>query len=215
MAMTSDGFKLRCSGPAIDEATACRPALRSYCWLYRSGYGSWTGVNAGLYPRMNIHLTSHQFNVKDGDGILPIDQYMTVHLSEMPDYEEACRSGFKTKKELKSLMVEDSDEDSDEDSEDACMKPDGASTIMDERLLTLLARKFYYAGGSARFMFDHTLKHLVKGVFPILLKQISKLWWQDFATLSMYASSDTTVNSLMQVLGSTEVKQYLSAIFCL
>ena len=48
MAITSDGFRLRFSGPAIDKATACWPASRSYCWLYRSGYGSLTGVTAGL-----------------------------------------------------------------------------------------------------------------------------------------------------------------------
>jgi len=61
MAITSDGFRLRCFGPAIDEATACRPALRSYCWLYRSGYGLLTGVTAGLYPRMNTMIQHKKF----------------------------------------------------------------------------------------------------------------------------------------------------------
>ena len=155
-------------------------------------------LNTHFLPeRKGIHISSLQFNIKDGDGTFPIDQCKAIHSWEMPDYEEACCSGFKTKEELKSLLVEDSDEDS----EDACMESDGALIIMDERLSTLLARKLYYAGGSARFMFDHTMEDLVNNVLSTLLGRMPPKLWEDFAMFSMYDSSDETVSSLMQVIG--------------
>ena len=71
MAITSDGFRLRCFGPAIDEATARRPALRSYCWLYRSAYGLLTGVTVGLYPRTsNSNNTNNNHNHNFSSGLL-------------------------------------------------------------------------------------------------------------------------------------------------
>jgi len=175
-------------------------------------------LNASFGDRKGIHITSLQFDIKGGDGTADIDEYMSIYSWEIRDYESAYRLGLKTKPEWLELLKDDRSTDVDnagneddtndaenEDGED--MDTNDAENKDDAFFLMLLERKFYYAGGSARFMFDHTMQDLVQVVFPKLLGRMTRELWTAFSTLCIHAGSDSTVNSMMQVLRPTDPAQ--------
>lgn len=72
-------------------------------------------------------------------------------------------------------------------------------------ILSLLERKFFYAGGSARFMFDFTMEDLLKkdvGVLDKLEQRTSQEEWTSFATLTISSRTVGSVSSLLQRIGS-------------
>jgi hypothetical protein len=147
-----------------------------------------------------IHVTSLQFHIHLGDGAAGIDgtdQFMYILSWELSDYIDAYKSGFKTSAELIALLKED----------DAAAPADidiidtGASDdTEDKMILLLLERKFYYAGGSARFMFDLRFTKLVSTVLPDLFGRMRASLWEEYAELTITAQSETAINSLLQSL---------------
>lgn len=162
-----------------------------------------------------IHITSLQFSIKAGDGSYNTDQSMSVFSWEFSDYEAAFRSGLFTKNEWRSILLEDNEsameqekpEDTDagknDDEEMKDSEDETTGTSHQEESIVLLERKFYYAGGSARLMLGVTLTQLVSKILPDLLQKMSAQLWLDFSELHINLSSESTVNSLMQVLHST------------
>jgi hypothetical protein len=77
-----------------------------------------------------------------------------------------------------------------------------------------LERKFYYAGGSARFMFDYTSTQLVRTVLPDLFDEMSESsLWTEYSYLKIHSGSET-INSLIQSRGdnvydATPVSKYV------
>jgi len=167
-------------------------------------------ANFSTPPHKGLHITSLQFSIKDGDGTWKSDQYMYVRSWEFPDYVTAYRSELLTKDEWRSILEDDSEMKQTKESEhgknddDQMTNSEDVTTGADdeEEYMALLERKFYYAGGSARFMFECTLKRLMSDTLPALLGKMTTSLWEDFSELQIQASSESTVNSLMQVLGS-------------
>lgn len=172
-----------------------------------------------------IHITSLQFSIKDGDGTFKSDQSMSILSWELPDYVAAYHSELLTKDEWRSILEDDSEMKQTKDSEDgknddkemkdsedgkndddqmADSEDETTGTDDEEEFMALLERKFYYAGGSARFMLERTLKQLMSDILPVLLGRMTTQLWEDFSELNIQASSESTVNSLMQVLGSKD-----------
>jgi len=147
-----------------------------------------------------IRVTSLQFNIKGGDGtggLSGIDQYMTIHSWDKSDFVDAYCSRFKTKDELLTLLATDTD--------DQCFDMKINDFTDKEKDLD---RKFYYAGGSARFMFDYSLTELIEEVLPKLLISMTSNLWDEFASLQIHVGSESAVNSLMQILGDKIEGEY-------
>jgi hypothetical protein len=167
-----------------------------------------------------IHITSLQFSIKAGDGTFRHDQYMSVVSWEFPNYVAAYRAKLFTEGEWRSVLEDDSERKQTKDTDDLKnddeeMKDGEDGKNGDEQMtdsedegekeyMALLERKFYYAGGSVRFMLDYTLKELISEIFPDLLGQMNTQLWDEFSDLTINVGSESTVNSLMQVLNDKE-----------
>lgn len=74
----------------------------------------------------------------------------------------------------------------------------------DAYIVTLLERKFFYAGGSARLMFDFTMEDLLKkneGELDKLEQRVTQEEWASFATLTISSRTIGSVSSLLQRIG--------------
>ena len=73
-------------------------------------------------------------------------------------------------------------------------------------ILRLLKRKYFYAGGSARYMFDYTFDELITSennspsVFEQLAGRMSSNDWESFAQLNISDASPSSVSSVMQLI---------------
>ena len=154
-------------------------------------------LNTHFEGRKGIHITSLQFDVKDGDGTYRGDEYMMVQSWEMEDYREACTAhGFMDRSRLWKLFRDKNEPDEPEISD--FMDDDKAA--FEAFLFKLVERKFHYAGGSARFMFDFSMSDLIDTKLMTLLSRMNSQMWKAFATLKIGASAEDCVNSLMQQL---------------
>lgn len=159
-----------------------------------------------------IYTSSLQFRIRTGDGTFKSDQFMDVYSWSLEDYMLACNARFMATEELLDMLkpyssthchvVSDGVENGAGAGEDT--GDTGQSATKESYLIELLERKFYYAGGSARFMFEDTTEGLVKNCFPKLIAATSPELWRQFASSEISMGSNYTMNTLMQVLPAGE-----------
>ena len=110
-----------------------------------------------------IKITSLEFDIKGGEstgGIHGIDFFFVVSSWKLGDYEGAVKAKLSGLDELQKILCLDSDiepDDEDEEMKDSQkeVEEEGTMEVTLEWLISLLKRKYFYAGGSARFMFDY------------------------------------------------------------
>jgi hypothetical protein len=161
-------------------------------------------LNSNSPKRKGIHVTSLQFRIKPGEGTFQRDQKMHFHSWELQDYLEAFAfhtTPFMTPLQIKQVLLHEGDDDVLEETNDDLMQD---VTYHDQNLQAhlpqLIERKYFYAGGIARFMFDFTLDNLCQEELPTLFEQMSDAEWNEFATLNISVGTPYAVNSLMQRL---------------
>jgi hypothetical protein len=153
-----------------------------------------------------IKITSLEFDVKGGDstgGIHGIDCFFVGSSWGLADYKLAVKEQALQPDEFKLAFCIDSDFKDAEDGEDG--KEREENEIPDEWLSSLVERKFFYAGGSARFMFEYSLSQLIittaddsPSVFGRLYERMTQDHWRSFAELKISSSTSSSVSSLLQ-----------------
>ena len=61
----------------------------------------------------------------------------------------------------------------------------------------IVMEKFFFAGGSARFMFQYQFQDLQQEL-DLMMQQLDNFQWQSFALASVSSRTSSAVNSLMQ-----------------
>jgi hypothetical protein len=151
-----------------------------------------------------VYITSLEFYIKGGDGSAGSDGpdlFQSVHSWSLSDYQNGLNAGILSQtKLLRILATEEEAEEirtSTDSEEDFIKMTEGKQ----KKFSLLLERKFFYAGGSARLMFDYTLNNLLEegtGVLAKLADQVDQSMWESFASLQIGASKETSVSSLLQ-----------------
>ncbi|KAL3930925.1 MAG: hypothetical protein SGBAC_011550 [Bacillariaceae sp.] len=177
---------------------------------------SFKNQDEALHQDNLFEVLRRMFDIKLGDGTFETDQSMNVFSWELSDYKAAYDSDLFDKNHWQFILGYDESElkrtddnkggkGNDEEMKDP-EEEDQSGTDNAEADVTLLERKFHYAGGSAHFMFAFPLGRLLSDIFPKPLQQMSKTLWQEFTGLSIGVSSGSTVSSLMQVLVSNDMQ---------
>jgi hypothetical protein len=120
----------------------------------------------------------------------------------------AFRSNFKKESELKAILIDTKkdgreigavvvDDDAtlqvaNSEMEDVTYADRDTVGTDEEWWLILLERKYYFAGGSARFMFDYPLNQLLTETLPGLLGQMTAQLWKEFCDLRINVGSDSS-----------------------
>ena len=183
-------------------------------------------INANFYV-MNVHITSLEFDIKGGDGSAGSkgpDEYLQMDSWTYEDYKAAYNDkGFMCKQEWLSLLgtvaeIEKNttsgnevdanqftgagkaaDDSLDGDSDSSMDTGNSSNKAADAWLESLMERKFYYAGGSARLMFDFNLNDLVNKELDRLEDKAGQHVWRELAKLQIHIKSGG-VSSLLQRL---------------
>ena len=139
-----------------------------------------------------IAVTSLEFDIKLGDAVFGNRGFGLTHSVsswEKEDYVKAMNAGL-----LKFSMNLDKRTFSFESE----LEKDNENDNMD--LEALLERKYFYAGGSARYMFEFSIEDLISTVFKKLFDRMSAQDWEAFATLSITPGTPFSVSSGMQLI---------------
>ena len=160
-----------------------------------------------------IKITSLEFDIKGGDstgGIDGIDSFFVVSSWKLEDYEDAVKAKLLEPDELQKILCLESDFEPDEEMRDSQRQgeEEGSKEVTLEWLISLLKRKYFYAGGSARFMFDCSIDELIgstktqprNSVFGKLCSRMTREHWITFAQLKISSSTSTSVSSGMQLI---------------
>lgn len=176
------------------------------------------------FHKMNVHITSLEFDIKGGEGSAGSwgpNEDLHMDSWTYDDYEAAYNNkDFQSKEDWLSILgsakeIEENgssgnqfdgagdstDDASDKASEAATSTNKSLDEVANAWLKSLMDRKFYYVGGSARLMFDINLEDLLKegGELKRLETKGGHSVWQDLAKLSINAKSGH-VSSLLQRL---------------
>lgn len=180
------------------------------------------------FDKMNIHITSLEFDIKSGDGSAGSDgpnQYLRMESWTYEDYKAAYNDkGFQSKQQWLSLLgtvaeIQENATSGNEfdanqfagagdpaddfmdtgDSNSSMDTGDSSDETADAWLESLMERKFYYAGGSARLMFDFNLNDLVEEELDRLEGKAGHYVWRELAKLQINIKSGG-VSSLLQRL---------------
>ena len=146
-----------------------------------------------------IMITSLEFDNKGGestDGLDGIDSYFSVNSWKYEDYEKAFDARFAAEHldflNLQKLLCLDSDFLPEDEIDDG-----NENTVTVEWLKSLLKRKYFYAGGSARFMFDTEFKKLIPKLSK-LYERMSTDDWKAIAQLTITPKTPSSVNTAIQ-----------------
>lgn len=150
-----------------------------------------SAITVRFQERKVINITSLEFDIKGGDGtsgIDGVDQFMRIDSWTLSDYLMGYERGLLSDEKWVSLLETEDDKDfieDDDDKQTSCdeegLAETGAQMELDDedrpagrekQIMALIERKFVYAGGSARFFFDHTLIDLVGSVLPNLEQRV-------------------------------------------
>lgn len=166
-----------------------------------------------------IKITSLEFDVKGGDstgGLDGIDEFFTASSWKYDDYKNAVDAGLFEPDALERIVCVDSDYEPETDTEDGDAKMEDAEENKTQKeiaaegverlewLKSLLPRKYYYAGGSARFMFEYSICQLIvsyqdkDSVLKRICNRLTPQDWEAFATLKIAAGTKSSVSSGMQ-----------------
>jgi len=102
---------------------------------------------------MKVHITSLAFYIPGGDGSAGDngpDQYLDVNSWLLEDYKDA-----------------DSNEDESEGS-------NAARETLEEDMVSLIERKYFYAGGSARMFFEYSLETLLSSELETFCRKLAR-----------------------------------------
>jgi hypothetical protein len=179
-------------------------------------------INLHFIDRKVIHITSLEFDIKGGEasgGTFGIDQHLHVDSWVRSEYESCYDAGLLSHEEwIHLLETEEDDEEIGSDEEDGSNSNDeekedlakiGAEMETDEKeaterkalVVALIERKFFYAGGSARLFFDHSLIDLLETELKSLENRVSNEMWTEFAELSIGYKTPSSVSTLLQKIG--------------
>ena len=165
-----------------------------------------TAVTNGIFARV-IHVTSLAFSLSTGGQLLSVDgPVLRLSLDSWSEetYLEAVRcTAFINAMEsnpgpfiqdLEQALVKDSETDNNSDDKDS-----GADCSDDkgETLEEVVTEKYFFAGGSARFMFQFSL-HELREELDIRMGAVDNNEWQYFAQNAVASSTPSAVNTLMQ-----------------
>ena len=164
-------------------------------------------INSSIEEQKAIHITSLEFDIKGGDGtggIRGIDDYITVDSWKQTDYEQCVNVGMLKPEEWEKLLQtkEDLEEEVDFEpivKEDTDSESPAPESKQNAALLALVERKFYYAGGSARFFFEYPMEELFKQLVK-LESRVNQEQWPSVASLTIQMSTVNSVSSMMQRL---------------
>lgn len=146
-----------------------------------------------------IFVTSLAFRIKDGD-VLPHDQRIhevdsfdswegpSVYVDAILKMEKKDMLDPLLEKEIRDHASSCSDKSPDHD----VSREETYIPLTKEMVEDYVDLKYYFAGGSARFMFDYVVKNL-KYLLVGLISAIKPEYWEAFLS-----STDDAVNSLMQ-----------------
>ena len=143
-----------------------------------------------------LHVTSLAFRIKDGD-VLPY--YLRIHQLDYFDswergiYTDAIHKMFISGKLKQWLEQEIKDSAGSSDESSTTQNNDSDMPAMIESYVDF---KYFYAGGSARFMFDYNVEDL-RGYLQGLIEALKDDQWQAL-TSSVPSMTDDAVNTLMQ-----------------
>ena len=174
-----------------------------------------------------IHVTSLPVHLSPGYQILHHLDDTVIQLSvdswRLEEYTEAitCKEFAEKVRNIlindQRLFEDDGDEDgtklsSAEASDEVASSDDFLDDGTDIATLTnIIETKYYYAGGSARFMFDVSLSNLRNSYLDDHFNRVPDDNWVHFTKGSISSSSSTAVNTLMQQFGNkvTPVSKYV------
>ena len=144
-----------------------------------------------------LHVTSLAFRIKGGD-VLP--DYLRIH---QLDYFDSWERGIYTAAIHKMFRSGTLEQWPVQEIEDSAGSSDESSTTqnndsdMPAMIKSYVDFKYFYAGGSARFMFDYNVEKL-RGILRDLIEALKDDQWQAFGTSSVPSMTDDAVNTLMQ-----------------
>eukprot|EP00543_Licmophora_paradoxa_P005022 CAMPEP_0202444158 /NCGR_PEP_ID=MMETSP1360-20130828/3297_1 /ASSEMBLY_ACC=CAM_ASM_000848 /TAXON_ID=515479 /ORGANISM="Licmophora paradoxa, Strain CCMP2313" /LENGTH=616 /DNA_ID=CAMNT_0049060079 /DNA_START=720 /DNA_END=2571 /DNA_ORIENTATION=+ len=179
-------------------------------------------------PTKLIKVTSLQFDIKGGDSIGGLDGCEGSFFAsswEYDDYKNAVDAGLLEPGVLERIVCVDSDYEPETDTGDGdVMMEDSEENNRQEKggvqseaqgdmerldwLKSLLPRKHYYAGGSARYMFEYSIDQLTvstktkKSIFERISDRMTVNDWKAFAQLNISSSTPASVSSGMQRIGA-------------
>jgi hypothetical protein len=173
---------------------------KDVCGNVLSLLNSRTGPGPSRKIKKVIYVTSFSFRLRGGDVRLGIGSVIERHSFDSWSLEDHVNSfiAFHEKGLLGSELVDDvktratavakMEDESDDDMDT------GLSTAELEEYATY---KYFYAGGSARFMFEYTL-HDLKKELDILIPSVESDDWRMFSSSDVAAATPAAVNTLMQ-----------------
>ncbi len=145
-----------------------------------------------------ILVTSLQFDIKLGDEMSAIDDFVANISFESwtwADYESAAKSRLVEMEPTRSQLLHDWNE-----------SRNSSGMSHKQKILEVMMQKYYYAGGSARFMFEMNMEQLLKA-FDALFARV--LDWTAFTKTAMSFKTLVSVNSLMQYFSRPERGQLI------
>ena len=201
-----------------------------------------TAVTNGVIRKV-VHVTSLAFSLSGGGQLLydaGTISFLSVDSWREENYEEAvsCQAFLSALRDSgrnpfdrdKSILADETVDD--DASDEAEMKPEASKTNEQEAMdtsdencdndvtgdtpssvLEVVKNKYFFAGGSARFMFQYTIKEL-KADLKKRLSAVASSEWSSFAQESVSSGTASAVNTLMQQFEGrcTPVSKYV--LFC-
>jgi Ni2+-binding GTPase involved in maturation of urease and hydrogenase len=158
-------------------------------------------VNGAPNITKKINVTSLAFTVNGGDQSLGWDttlQFTAFDSWTECDYKEAVKYD-----DLASmLMILETPSEGEFSRRGSTLLPDSSvvcrrEVVLDE-VSTAMSRKYFYAGGSARYMFEYTLIGLKETLESLLTSIESDDTWESFVNEVVSPNTPTAVNTLMQ-----------------
>ena len=165
-------------------------------------------INGSMGEQKAIHITSLEFDIKDGDGtggtFTGIDRYMHVNSWTLREYKQCVNAGMLNPEEWERLLQTKEDLEEECDLEPVVQEDTDAESPVQESdqnaaISALVERKFYYAGGSARFFFEYSMEELFEHLVK-LVSRVDQKDWPSFASLTIQTRTVISVSAMMQCL---------------
>jgi hypothetical protein len=188
-------FDLCIHDGAIDKLRLCSEMLSTLN----------TAVTNGVFARV-IHVTSLAFSLSTGGQLLSGDgpvlrlsldswseeTYLeAVRCTEFINAMETNRGPFS--QDLEQALSKDSEADNSDEKDSEDVSNDDKGKIVEE----VVTEKYFFAGGSARFMFQFSL-HDLREELDIRMGAVDRNEWQYFAQNAVASGTPSAVNTLMQ-----------------
>lgn len=174
-----------------------------------------TAVTNGVFTRV-IHVTSLAFSLSTGGQLLSVDgPVLRLSLDSWKEetYLEAVRctefiNAMETNsgpfiQDLRQALVKDSEADNSDEKDGEAVSNDDkesgadSSDVKGKIVEEVVTEKYFFAGGSARFMFQFSL-HELREELDIRMGAVDNNEWLYFAQNAVASGTPSAVNTLMQ-----------------